>query len=117
MKTFTQTLFAIALVTPLIASTALAFSASPREYSRHAFSVIASDLDVMSQIPTDETVTSIKDTSVGKGPYTFEVSAESKKGEHCTLTVELSTTTPKGFIGTGLPHSPKVVNASSDCGK
>lgn len=105
MKLVIRTLLALALVIPFLSKSASAFSVSALTYSSRALQLIVSEDAILNQIPPNESITSIEELS--RTPYQFEV-----KAGPCTLTVELSTKTPTGFIGTGLPHDPTVVNAT-----
>ena len=100
MKNYLSGLAIAALV--IVSGSANAFSVAARGYSQKAFQEIIESNDVIGQLPVDKDIASIE--QVSSDPYQFEV-----KSGKCTVTVELSTETPKGFIGSGFPHDPKVV--------
>ena len=109
MKNWIGTLLSAAVILPFFGQTANAFSTSSLVYSRQAFHEIISSEDVFSKIPMGNAITEIKDISSQNG-YEFEVKAGS-----CVVTVTLDTSTPKGFIGNGLPHDLKVVDTTPGC--
>jgi hypothetical protein len=104
MKRFLGTLAVILSFVSLYSTNALAFSVAAKGYSLKAFEAILASDAVMNLIPSGSSITSIE--KVEAKTYRFEV----KAGE-CSVTVDLDTTTPRGFIGNGFPHDPKVVDS------
>lgn len=98
---------ALGIVISSFSTNAQAFSVSPQYYSLKAFQLILGSADVTKALPTGKAITSIEQVA-GAKEYRFEV-----KAGDCTVTVDLDTSTPRGFIGNGFPHDPKVVDTEN----
>jgi hypothetical protein len=105
MKKILGALVVLCGVGVFTSNSADAFSVSARTYSGTALKIILASADVINAIPASSSITSVEQVSTL--PYEFNVRAG-----QCTLVVDVSTTTPVGFIGNGFPHDPKVVDAT-----